>query len=147
MIERTYSQYSENFRRASVAIPCLQSFSNVAANASAFFRALFSVHVSCTSNVVVHGFSCLPSTPRPRWTRIQYEISFAMSASVDIAVSNLVAQYTASCWLMYWNDFENVSERRFLVELLSDQIPQELCKGLIRCGCWEIRFSGLPDSN
>ena len=72
-------------------------------------------------------------------------IRFVKSAAVDAAVSNLLVQYTSSCRLMYWNDCDNVSERRFLVELLSDQFSQELSKGLIQCGCWEIRFSDLPD--
>ena len=39
---------------------------NVAAKASAFFLALFSVHVGETSKVAVHGLSCFPSEPRPR---------------------------------------------------------------------------------
>lgn len=67
----TYSQYGSNFWRLSVVTPALHSFSKVAANASAFFRALLSVHVGETSNVAVHGFRCFPSGPRPRWTRME----------------------------------------------------------------------------
>ena len=33
--------------------------------------ALFSLHVGETSKVAVHGFSCFPSAPRPRWTRME----------------------------------------------------------------------------
>ena len=108
------------------------------------------VMVGCIGIVVsllVAILICQGRTSRRLNNQRYLYIQFAKSSAVDATVSNLLAQYTGSCRLMYWNDCDNVSERRFLVELLSDRFSQELTKGLIQCGCREIRFSNLPDSD